>query len=396
MTGQASREGKKNIRFIYLQSFFGNAFFDRAIFMLYLSDRGYSLWEIGLLQSVVNLAMFVLEIPSGMFADRYGRKTSLILGRILLILYFAGMLFSSNVYMFGLTFFCLGVGATFLSGAEEALLFDSAKRAGQTAIFSRIAGRYIAIITLVLAIAMGAGGFLKQVSWSWVFIVSLVFQVIALLVVLFLKEIAGEEASTEKSFLSITKDTVAFLQMNKQVQILIAAIGLFIGISSLYYLFAQDLFQGQGFATQMISSLFAVVSLASAVISWKAHVIEKRFTSRAVLLFIVTASALLYGLIAIDHPWTSVTAFVLLELLFYMFSPIAHSLIQQKLPSTQRSTLLSVMSFLSSLTMFVFSPVVGYMSERIGTALFLSLMGVLSSILVLFGLRKFFAKSLEV
>ena len=39
----------------------------------------YSLFLVGILQSVLNLAMFLAEVPSGVISDRIGRKIALAL-----------------------------------------------------------------------------------------------------------------------------------------------------------------------------------------------------------------------------------------------------------------------------------------------------------------------------
>ena len=86
----------KTEKLIMLINFFGNGFFDRALWIIYLISNGYSLVTIGILQSLLNFSMFVTEIPTGIFSDRYGRKKSLIIGRIFIILYYVTILFFSK------------------------------------------------------------------------------------------------------------------------------------------------------------------------------------------------------------------------------------------------------------------------------------------------------------
>ena len=53
-----------------------------SFWILFLSQNGMSLWQIGLLESIFHATSVICEIPSGMLADRYSYKTNLYLSRI--------------------------------------------------------------------------------------------------------------------------------------------------------------------------------------------------------------------------------------------------------------------------------------------------------------------------
>ena len=48
-----------------------------------LAARGYSLAEIGLAETVFHITSLIFEIPSGVFADLFGRRKMLILSSFL-------------------------------------------------------------------------------------------------------------------------------------------------------------------------------------------------------------------------------------------------------------------------------------------------------------------------
>lgn len=383
----------RNILFIYLSGFFGNGFFERAIFILYLLDQGYTLLQIGFLQSLVNLAMFVFEIPTGIFADRFGRKNSLIFGRVLIMVYFVGMVFADHFSIVAAAFIALGIGVTFLSGTEEALLFDSAKKDGKEKDFTRIAGRYGAIITLILAIAMALGGYLKEISWSTVFIVSIAFQVVATILTLFIKEVEFDKPDEEekRSFTYFLKETATFLRMNKASRMLILGIALFDGVISIYLLFVQQILNEAGYAIFIISSISAVITLISAFASDRAHVLENRFSPRIVLMVTVCFSAIFFLMIYSGVKVLLVVAFLGISLSYYLFAPVSNTLINMEIPSEQRATLLSIMNFIASLIMFIFSPVIGFMAGEFGIEKFFAVAGSISMLLAGVCIRYFFS-----
>ena len=53
-----------------------------SFWILFLSQNGMSLWQIGLLESIFHAISVICEIPSGMLADRFSYKTNLYLSRI--------------------------------------------------------------------------------------------------------------------------------------------------------------------------------------------------------------------------------------------------------------------------------------------------------------------------
>jgi MFS family permease len=116
------------------------------IWVLYLRDeRSFSLSEITLLEVPLFLLIVLAEVPSGAFADRFGRRNALLVGSALLtgsmLLYAAAasweLLLLSNL--------AFGLGHAFRSGADVALLHDALERAGRIAEFPRLSGRFFAL-----------------------------------------------------------------------------------------------------------------------------------------------------------------------------------------------------------------------------------------------------------
>ncbi len=68
---------KKQVSRLYLSSVLGNLFVAGA-WVAILSARGYSLVEIGIAETVFHITSLIFEIPSGVLADVFGRKKSLL------------------------------------------------------------------------------------------------------------------------------------------------------------------------------------------------------------------------------------------------------------------------------------------------------------------------------
>lgn len=113
-----------NIKNLMRYTLCHNLSFDRGIFMIYLVYKGMSIAEVALWQSVLNMAMVVGEIPTGVIADKIGKKRALMIGNIMIIGYYILMVVSQSFVGFIIRAVMFGVGATFVSGSDQAFLYD--------------------------------------------------------------------------------------------------------------------------------------------------------------------------------------------------------------------------------------------------------------------------------
>lgn len=102
-------------------------FFD-AFFILFLLAKGLSYTEIGILYAVREITINAFEIPSGIIADTYGRKNSLMASFLLYIVSFA-LFYLANEFWFFLTAFILfGIGDAFRTGTHKGIIMSYLKQ----------------------------------------------------------------------------------------------------------------------------------------------------------------------------------------------------------------------------------------------------------------------------
>lgn len=126
---------QKKIINLYLSfSFFFNlsiSFFF-ATYVIFLQSKGMNLLQTNLINFCFMASIFVLELPTGSFADVFGRKKSIIGGCLALgfsmIVYFI----SESFWLFVLAEVIGAFGHTLISGAKDAWLVDSLNHHGHT------------------------------------------------------------------------------------------------------------------------------------------------------------------------------------------------------------------------------------------------------------------------
>jgi len=134
----------KTVKQYYLLSFLtsvGGMQIISAVYATFLMKNGLNLFEVNLVNAVFFTTLFICEIPTGVFADVFGRKSSYVVSAALLSL--AMFVYGSSHGIFG--FLCAemiaAVGMTFRTGAFQAWLVDSLKHHGYDGTFNKIFGR---------------------------------------------------------------------------------------------------------------------------------------------------------------------------------------------------------------------------------------------------------------
>jgi MFS family permease len=118
----------KNIAILHLISFFSSLYFYHQIITLYFLQRGLNYVEINSLWGIITASKAIAEVPTGIIADKIGRKFSIIMA---LVLQLAGeiiFIFADRYWLFVLTSVIGGIGFAFLSGCFEAMMYDSLKK----------------------------------------------------------------------------------------------------------------------------------------------------------------------------------------------------------------------------------------------------------------------------
>jgi len=79
---------RSNIWKYYFYKLFTSLEITVPIYVLFLLENNLSMTQVMILQSFYTFLIFIFELPSGVFADLYGRKNSLIFSSIFLTLAF--------------------------------------------------------------------------------------------------------------------------------------------------------------------------------------------------------------------------------------------------------------------------------------------------------------------
>ncbi|WP_405134049.1 MFS transporter [Nocardia sp. NBC_01388] len=143
-----------------------------ALYAMLFADHGLSTAQISSLLAIWSATSFVLEIPSGAWADTVSRRALLIGSAALLVAAFSCWTLFPSYAGFALGFVLWGASGSLRSGTFEALLYDDLAARSATASYPRITG-YVraaaesgALVGILAAAPLYAWGGYPLIGWS--------------------------------------------------------------------------------------------------------------------------------------------------------------------------------------------------------------------------------------
>lgn len=111
------------------------------LYQLLFTDHGLSAAQVSLLFVIWSMTSFVLEVPSGAWADSYSRRKLLVLGSLLSALGYATWITVPSFAGFAAGFVLWGTSSALISGTYEAFVYDELAARGETSRFAALLGR---------------------------------------------------------------------------------------------------------------------------------------------------------------------------------------------------------------------------------------------------------------
>lgn len=403
-----------NIPLFYGYTFLNSFYLDRGIWMLFLLAQGFSLTEIGLLESLYHVASFVFEVPTGYVADRFGKKASLLCGQALKIISALLLVFGGGNLMLYIGFMLGAVAGTFLSGATGALIYETMKETGRESGFKRLNSRLYAVTLVSMGFASPAGGALAQIRWDLLYLCAALLAGLALAIVLLLKEPvhagAGESASAggradvgtgagadtsastgahagagagadasasmedsgvpdaPAGFIEQLRLSADVLRRHKGLRALIVYGAPLYAVTTSVSFYVQLLLENNGMAKPLIGTFNGLDTWLGAAAGAAAYGTE-RLLRRSGLLTVCSigsiAAVLALGL-AGGSSAAVLAAFFAMNGLMSLLEPMLEAYLNEYLPSAQRATLLSFFSMMVSVSMVVSFFSVSWLADLAG------------------------------
>ena len=322
--------------FVFLSNFSTILYF----LTVYLEFVGLSMVAISSMMIAYQVSKFILEVPTGYIADRFGRKASGLVGVVGMLGYYAALLFVRSPLLLIGAFALKGFAVACVSGSIEAIYIDSVSQ--DQLIRLNVIERFVFYASY--AISACVGGFISSVGAYLIGLsADIIAMVLTLVVVVCIPE-GGTAATPERgtspkmigaaiacngilrsAFIMDCSQAFAFVALEDFFSLLLAGRGM------------NAVASGVTIAVQLLAS----ASMGLIVPSVIAHVDKGRF---ARICGIVRLFLTALFLIPFTPVYLLPVFYVLQTVAYSLFAPIKYSIFQNAVDSSMRCSLISVQS----------------------------------------------------
>lgn len=352
---------KKNIIRLFLIHAFISGIaisFFFTTYTLFLKEKGITLMEMNLINAAFMAAVFLLEVPTGAFADFYGRVRSTIAGSLLLMLSFAAYFFSNHFWQFISAELIGALGHSLISGATRSWLVDWLNHFSMGDRSKKVFEHQTGLSQLGIIIGALVGSQLGGHDLSWPWLASGFSFLLVAIFVYFWPENHGQKKN-EKICLApivrIAREGLRFSLKRKDILYisLFSALLAFTvqGVNMYWNIF----FTERGLTISRLGPMFMGVSLAMIIGAYLGKLVPKKHEEKRSFLILpqfVTGIVIIGLSFSLDNPFL-ISLFLIHEAGRGFFKPIKDFQVNLAAPERIRATVNSFSSMLEKFGAFL-------------------------------------------
>ena len=360
---------------------------------LFLLDAGLNNAQAFAANAFFTAGLVLFEIPTGVLADRRGRRLSYLLGTLTLtvstLLYLWMWRITAPFWAWAITSAFLGLGFTFFSGAVQAWLVDALKASG-------FAGRLDSVFAkgeIVEGVAMlggsVAGGAIAQFTNLGVpYVLRAVVLAISFILAFFLMRDVGF-APQQSSVRGILSESMKHGLRNPPVRWVMLA-NVFTDGVSIYAFYAMQPYLLQLYGDP---TAYWIAGLAAAIVGGAQigggllvpYLVRMFRRPTTILMISVIASTFIILAVGVfPRFWIAIALLVLWGLVFATVMPVRQAYLNERIPSAQRATVLSFDSLMGSGGGVVTQPILGRAADLWGYPMSYAASGAIQALAIPF------------
>jgi MFS family permease len=379
-----------------------NLEFFEPYLLIYLLGTGLSLFQTGILFAIREVIIYVFEVPSGIFADTYGKKRELMICFSFYIISFAVFFIGSNFYVLALAMIFYGLGEAFRSGTHKAMIYSYLEQKGwfehknfvygRTRSFSLIGSSVSAFLSIVFI--------LNLPGVRWIFLLSIFPFLVDFFLIWSYPDSLDERKETQLSVKKFFSESVVQLRTvfkNSLLTKIIISSSLYDGIFKTIKDYIQPILKATILAAAAsglvsfnnddkvkiyLGIVYGVMYIFSAAASKHAYRLNK-YKSSAKLMSISFDMAGVIAILLFFSIKNNVTsAVVILFLILYILKDTRKTVVvdvcSDHMNKHERATVLSIDSQLTSLFTVILAPLFGWIGDKFSLHVLFLFIGVAS------------------
>jgi MFS family permease len=347
---------------------------------LFLLDAGLNNTQAFAANAFFTVGQVIFEVPTGVVADTWGRRTSYLLGAVTLLLstllYLAMWKLHAPLWSWAIASVLLGLGFTFFSGATEAWLADALTATGAKDELDAVLARGQVVFGTAMLIGSVGGGLVAQASDLGVpYIVRsalLAFTFVA--AALWMRDLGfspDHSRGVGAQVRAVLRASIDNGWRNPPVRWLMLA-GIFNGGVGMYAFYALQPFLLQLYGDERafgVAGVLAALIAGTQIVAGLAAPLLRRLASRRTHVLLVTtliSAACLLALSLTSSFALALAVVVVWSFSFWVATPFRDAYVNALIPSAQRATVLSFDNLMDSAGGALAQPMLGRVADASG------------------------------
>lgn len=352
----------------YLASFLKNQSYFVPIIVLFFQDLGLSFSEIFWIFTIGSAFAFLIEVPTGVIADLYGNRRSIIFSKFTIFISFIAFGFAFNFWTLIIANLLYELGKSFRSGTETAYVYNYLEENKGAPRYTVVKVNQKFYARLSESLAALFGGFIAyRLGFNWVFLIAAIPALVNFIQTLsweHLAESQEKQIKTWKNSFAFTKKAFKELRGNRVVLNVIINISLFTAAFAALDKFVQPYMKNSGLDLQYFGAVYAIFLILVAFLVKYLARFEERWGEANIMNY--SAILALIPLIILATGVSSVWAiglFFIVLMVDNFRSPVANSLFHDQVGKANRATMGSILSLVTAVNKLWVLPVIGYFAD---------------------------------
>ncbi len=349
----------RNSKIYLLINALQNLWFVEAVWYFFFVNF-VSYFEIGVIFAISTLVGILAEIPTGVFADKYGRKKAVIWGCLILTVGWGLMATTMGFSQFLIGAILGSVGRAFVSGALDAVTYDSLPKSEQNDTYEKLVTLNEQITTVLFSITVLIGGFIYQYYFRLPHLLFTLTNFFALIASFFLIEKQVAHSSFENIENPLRKNLEGF----RQLKLPMVRPFLLTSLTILAFFFLYDwgfskptIALNAGFHVEGQAIIFSILSMVNVLAIRMLPRMRKAFSDAKGIMLLSVFMGLGFIIGSMNIGYFALIALVMIEMAGYVGKPWISIALNKHISAQYRATTLSTLEFISKIP-FVFTNII--------------------------------------
>ena len=345
------------------------------IWILYLTDLGYSLVEIGLIGAVYETVKFITEVPFGVLGDKYGIRFSLtnsiLLAIITWVMFF--VLVPKNIILVICAVSLWALSESFFSGSFETWISKETSQAAFSDEMYKI-GK-ISVASMLIGSLLGGFIYYYYNRYAFLIVVILLLPLVNISLKISNYKLVGEDKFSLQSGFRLILSSV-------KVRLIIIS-GFFTALTyDTISNFYPAYFKNIGLDSRYTAISFTIAAILLFFLLIFSQKISKLYTDRKYLIIIDSIGILLIMILSLGVKVSSFVCNSLLLTFEDLRNPIVLDIINKEISDEYKNTTYSVNAIVNSIGEIVAGIIFGFIAQIYGLSIMflLAALGLVASI----------------